>query len=163
MRYDATGGPATAADHARIDVDDWNDDGLVDIILGEHYGHLFVWLNSGTKSTPQCTHSRFIFDASGVRIDVGSASTPKVVDWNGDGKKDLLVGAKWNRVLLFLNHGTNAKRRLTYAGLLQADEKVLQLPVAPLERGSETIFKRDYYPVLETADWNGDVDLLAGG
>ena len=50
-------------------------------------------------------------------------------------------------------------------GLLEADGKVLTLPIKPLQRGSEQIFKRDYYPVLETVDWDndGDTDLLAGG
>lgn len=164
-RCDEHGGSSMGADHCRIDLDDWNGDGLIDMIAGEQYGHVFVWPNQGTKKKPAFPFNRFLFDDDGLPLDAGSASSPKVVDWNGDGAKDLLVGAEWNRILLFLNHGTNADRRLKYEGLLQADGEVLTLPIKPLVRGSEKIFKRDYYPVLETVDWDddGDLDLLAGG
>ncbi len=164
-RCDKRGGSTMGADHCRIDLDDWNGDGLTDIIAGEQYGHLFVWPNRGTKADPAFPYCRFLFDDEGVPIDVGSSSAPKVVDWNGDGAQDLLVGAEWNRILLFLNQGTNTDRRLKYVGLLEADGETLMLPIRPLERGSEKIFKRDYYPILETADWDddGDLDLLAGG
>ena len=165
MRCDERGGSSMGADHCRIDLDDWNDDGLIDIIAGEQYGHLFVWPNQGTADQPDFPFNRFVLDADGLPIDVGSAAAPKVVDWDGDGARDLLVGAEWNRILLFLNRGTNADRRLEYAGPLESDGEVLMLPIKPLERGSEQIFKRDYYPVLETIDWDhdGDTDLLAGG
>jgi len=145
-RCDRRGSSTIGADHCRIDVDDWNGDGLVDIIAGEQYGHVFVWPNRGTKDKPAFPYCRFVFDVEGLPIDAGSASAPKIVDWNGDGAKDLLIGAEWNRILLFLNQGTNADRRLKYVGLLEADGKVLTLPIKPLQRGSEQIFKRDYYP-----------------
>lgn len=153
------------ADHCRIDLDDWNDDGLVDLVVGESYGHVFWWPNRGTPTEPKFPYSKFVFDSEGLPIDVGSSSAPKIVDWDGDGIKDLLLGAEWNRILIFRNEGTNSKRQLRYAGFLRADGDILQLPITPLERGSEDIFKRDYYPVLETVDWDadGDIDLLAGG
>ena len=40
-------------------------------------------------------------------LTVGSA--PEVVDWNNDGKKDLLVGVFIGNVHLFLNQGTDAQ------------------------------------------------------
>ena len=164
-RCQPTGSSTMGADHVRIDLDDWNGDGLVDIVAGEAYGHVFVLPNCGTRSAPRFPYSKFLFDVEGLPLDVGSSSTPKVVDWDGDGVKDLLVGAEWNRVLVYRNEGTDRERRLKYAGLLEADGDILRLPITPLERGSPEIFKRDYYPVLETVDWDGDgdVDLLTGG
>jgi hypothetical protein len=48
-------------------------------------------------------------------IDVGMYSAPVVFDWNSDGKKDLLVGQRYNDgttnhgyVTYFENQGTNA-------------------------------------------------------
>jgi len=38
---------------------------------------------------------------------VGSNSSPDVVDWNGDGKKDLIVGNSNGEIFVFLNKGTN--------------------------------------------------------
>jgi len=164
-RCDRLGSSSFGADHARIDLDDWNDDGLVDLIVGESYGHVFWWPNRGTRQKPHFPYPKFVFDKDGLPLDAGMASAPKVVDWDDDGVKDLLVGTEWNRILFFRNTGTNRERRLKYEGQLESDGEVLQLPIAPLERGSPDIFKRDYYPVLETVDWDhdGDVDLLAGG
>lgn len=165
MRCDERGATSTGADHCRIDLDDWDGDGLIDIIGGEQDGHVFVWPNRGTPHEPLFPLNHFVFVADGLPIDAGSAAAPKVVDWNADGAKDLLVGAEWNRILLFLNRGTDLDRRLEYVGLLQSDGETLTLPIEPLARGSEQVFKRDYYPVLDTADWDndGDLDLLAGG
>ena len=56
----------------------------------------------------------YIQDSSGD-IDVGSFSVPVVYDWNSDGKKDLLVGQRFNDasgahgyVSFFENVGTNS-------------------------------------------------------
>ncbi len=46
--------------------------------------------------------------ASGVIIDVGYNANPDVVDWNGDGKKDILIGTETGYVRLYLNRGTNS-------------------------------------------------------
>ena len=151
--------------HTRIDVDDWNEDGLDDLIVGEAYGHVTWWPNLGTKSNPVYRYGKYVFGADDKPIDNGMSAAPKVVDWNGDGIKDLLVGAHWNRVLYYENTGTNKKRQLVYRGPVLLDNQPLTLPFRPLTRGKEAIFKRDYYPVLETVDWDhdGDLDLMAGG
>jgi hypothetical protein len=40
-------------------------------------------------------------------MDVGSNSSPDVTDWNGDGKKDLIIGNSDGEIFVFLNRGTN--------------------------------------------------------
>lgn len=97
-RCDRVGGTTTGADHSRIDIDDWNGDGLLDLIIGEQSGHLFWWPNLGTKSKPEFRYGKFVF-ADGAPLDSGLEAAPKVVDWDGDGVKDVLVGAHWNRLL----------------------------------------------------------------
>ncbi len=43
-------------------------------------------------------------------LSIGHTASPEVVDWNNDGKKDLLVGTFENgRIMLFLNQGTDEK------------------------------------------------------
>ncbi len=164
-RCTLTGSSTMGADHCRIDVDDWDGDGLVDLIVGENYGHVLWWPNRGTKTEPKYPYSRFIFESNGDPLDAGMLAAPKVVDWDGDGVKDLLVGTEWNRILFYRNLGTNKERILNYEGFVETEGKPLELPIAPLVRGSSDVFKRDYYPVLETVDWDGDgdTDLLAGG
>jgi hypothetical protein len=164
-RFDVVGQSSTGCSQVSIALDDWDDDGLIDIVFGEDYGHLFWMPNNGTQKEPKFRHYRMIFDADGLPIDAGMGSNPLVVDWTGDGRKDLLISTHWNRVLFFKNEGTNRERRYRYKGFLQADGKPLEVPFRPLVHGSEDVFKEDYYPVLEAADWDGDgdLDLLAGG
>jgi hypothetical protein len=165
QRLDETGESTTGATQVSIALDDWNDDGQVDIVFGEDYGHLFWFPNIGTPTQPNFTFYKMIFQADGLPVDAGMGQSPLIVDWTGDGKKDLIVGTHWNRVLFFKNEGTNRDRKLVYKGFLMADGKPMELPVKPLTAGSENIFTEDYYPVLDAVDWDGDgdLDLLAGG
>lgn len=164
-RCDRLGSSTVGSDHARVELDDWNGDGLIDLVVGENYGHVLWWPNQGSRNKPRFPYARFVFGADGLPLDAGQASAPKVVDWDGDGVRDLLVGTHWNRVAFYRNEGTNRDRRLVYRGCIELGAQPFQLPVQPLERGNSKVFKRDYYPVLETVDWDddGDLDLLAGG
>jgi len=60
-----------------------------------------------------------------VPRDGGGANiytVPCVVDWNEDGKKDLLVGCFYNgNIYLYLNSGTNNAPVFTTGSKLQAD------------------------------------------
>lgn len=165
QRCDEQGESTTGADHTLITVDDWDGDGRIDIIFGEEYGHLFWLPNRGSAVEPRFPFYRMISGADGLPIDAGFSASPLIVDWDGDGVKDLLVGANWNRILFFKNVGTNRNRKLLYRGFLKADGKILELPTTPIRGASPEIFKQDFYPVLEAADWDGDgkLDLLAGG
>jgi len=164
-RCDQVGSTTVGASHTRVDLDDWNGDGLVDLIVGVDYGHLFWWPNVGSREKPEYRFSRFLVDEDGLPLDAGAGAAPKVVDWDGDGVTDLLVGTHWNRLMYYRNVGTNSDRRLSYQGQVEIDGEPLEVPITPLVRGSESVFRRDYYPVPEVADWDddGDADLLLGG
>ena len=46
---------------------------------------------------------------NGGRLDVGSYAAPLAVDWNGDGKKDLITGQfEYGRIRFYPNVGTNS-------------------------------------------------------
>jgi hypothetical protein len=164
-RCDQWSDSTTSTDTTRIELDDWDDDGRVDILFGEEYGHFFWLPNLGTRKQPDFRYYQMVFGADGLPIDTGCILAPKVTDWDGDGVKDLLAGTEWNRIVFFKNVGTNRDRKLVYKGFLRADGQTLQLPTAPVRKGSSAIFQRDYHPVLEVVDWDGDgqLDLLAGG
>ncbi len=67
------------------------------------------------------------FQVNGSDIQVGEVySAPHIVDWNEDGKKDLLVGTYYTgNVYLFLNTGTINKPVLTEGKMLEADGQVI--------------------------------------
>ncbi|MFB3904608.1 MAG: FG-GAP repeat domain-containing protein [Acidobacteriota bacterium] len=164
-RREPRGKTTTGASHVCIDIDDWNGDGLLDLVFGEDYGHFFWFPNAGTRKSPRFPGYQLIVDAAGIPPDTGFAFVPLIIDWDGDGKKDVLAGSHWNRVVFFRNEGTNRARKLVYKGFVEVEGKPMALPFSPLVVGSEDIFKEDYYPVLASADWDGDGDgdLLAGG
>lgn len=165
IRCGEYGESTTGSGHSRIALDDWNGDGLLDIIQGEEYGCLFLYPNTGTAKEPKYSHREFIRDAEGKPIDVGMHCAPLVIDFDGDGAKDLLIGTHVNRIVFFKNTGSNQQRKFVYKGFVSNDGHPVELPATPIIGRSEGVFKEDYYPVLDAVDWNSDgkVDLLAGG
>ncbi|HPA47383.1 MAG TPA: VCBS repeat-containing protein, partial [bacterium] len=150
-RCDKTGGRMTSQIHVRVAVDDWNDDGPLDLVVGGARGGVIWFPNTRTKSKPSFPYSKLLFYADGKPLDIGWSATPYVVDWDGDGIKDLLVGAEWNRIVFIQNQGDNRNRKMVYKGMLKADGETLALPWEPVPE-IPGVYKRDYYPVLEVAD-----------
>ena len=84
---------------------DWNEDGQPDILVGDRNGYTMLYVEEARGLTLLDT-----VRASGTKIDVGNNSNPDVVDWDEDGKKDLIIGSEsgTGTVRLYLNQGTNA-------------------------------------------------------
>lgn len=63
-----------------------------------------------------------ILQADGVNIDVGLIAEPFMIDWDGDGLTDLLVGQfSPGKVSFYKNIGTNQNPVFTFSNYLQAD------------------------------------------
>jgi len=89
----------------------WNGDDKKDLLIGLADGKVKVFLNIGTDENPTFDAGTFVQVgplASKANIDVGDRATPSAVDWNNDGKKDLVVGALDGKMHLFINEGTDA-------------------------------------------------------
>jgi WD40 repeat protein len=121
---------------------DWNEDGKKDILLGSRRGQVYVYLNKGTNSQPQFDKPVELAD-----LEVMSFSDPYVVDWNNDGKKDVVMGLKSGEVFVFINRGTNQQP-------LFGSE--MKLNDGDLDVG--------FFSSPAMADWNGDGkrDLIVG-
>jgi len=94
-------------------VADWNEDGKKDLVMGNGSGEIFVYLNEGTNQQPAFGKP---LKVNGGSLDVGSDSSPDVVDWNGDGKKDLVIGNDSGEIIVFLNQGTNHEPQFNNQG-----------------------------------------------
>ena len=68
--------------------------------------------------------------ADGKNIDVRIGHlVPAVMDWNGDGKKDLIVGQfSGGRISVFLNRGSDKAPAFKDFSLLRADTREIRLP-----------------------------------
>ena len=85
-------GPASRAGPC---VADWDADGDLDLLVGAEDGSVSLYRNIGTKTAPRLALpvqlvGPGVFQANEVHR--GGRSKICVVDWNGDGKPDLLVG-----------------------------------------------------------------------
>ncbi|MGE5295691.1 MAG: hypothetical protein ACM3VT_12755, partial [Solirubrobacterales bacterium] len=75
--------------------EDWNNDGLRDLIVGEgganYPGKIRVYLNAGTESEPRFA-GFFYVQADGNDLtctpDGCQGCFPRVVNWDADGRKD---------------------------------------------------------------------------
>lgn len=164
-RCEPQGASSTGMVHSRLAVADWNQDGLVDLLVGGTIGNVIWYPNLGTKTEPKFSIAKLLYQSDGKPFDVGWGAVPFVVDWDGDGKQDVLTGAERNRLLFYQNLGDNGAPALLNQGFVELNGQPLILPVAPVPNAPEAVFHIDYYPVLDVTDWdgNGQRDLLAGG
>ena len=88
------------------------------------------------------------------------------MDWNNDGKKDLIAGDTEGNVWLFLNTGTRREPRLAKGKRVEADGKAIkgqrktykrvggQLVVDKVISGNHPL--AEVYSKIHMADWDGD-------
>lgn len=88
---------------ATISLVDLNDDGNLDLLVGNSGGVVKVAWNKGNWNFSEFQ----LVEANGAAITLGSRITVAAGDMNGDGRKDLLVGTSDGRVLFYENIGTS--------------------------------------------------------
>ena len=140
-----TGSHELAQIYSKIHVADWDGDGLEDLLVG-HSSTVIMYKNVGTASAPRL-QAPVALDSPDGRWP--SRPSPYVVDWDGDGKKDLLLGSERPKVYFHRNLGTNKEPQLARGQLLD-----LKGPG----------FERGYRCRIDVTDWNNDgkLDLLVG-
>lgn len=155
--------PFTGTLNSHPATDDWDGDGLTDIVFGSGFGYLQLFRNQGTKTVPKYVGGEYLFDATGRLIDVGYMSNPEIEDFDGDGINDLLVSHTGGKVLWYKNIGSNSQRKLIWKGYIQADGKDIVTPIKPNPEAPH--YTTDYSPGVDAVDWDadGDTDLILGG
>jgi hypothetical protein len=89
-------------------VTDWNNDGYFDLVTGNDEGYVNLYLNAGSNTEPVFGNFQPI-KSKGKDITLGSYTQPIIYDWNGDGKKDLLVSDSSGNIFLYKNEGLDSE------------------------------------------------------
>ncbi|MBG0780775.1 MAG: T9SS type A sorting domain-containing protein [Bacteroidales bacterium] len=85
------------------DLIDLNGNGTQDLIFGTASGPLVYYVNTGTPELAEWQLNESLF---GGVIDVGGASNPVFVDYDGDGDLDMFTGTQMGDIKYFGNTGT---------------------------------------------------------
>jgi hypothetical protein len=144
--------------HTGLRIADFNRDGLLDLLTGRFwertdlndpdqprdYGGLY--LNVGTKSQPRFRRSTkgAPFTEQFQICDAIRQNSVRSIDWDGDGKLDLLAGDTDGFIWLFRNETNQKFPRFAAGEKIRADGKLLSVA----ESGGHARF--DIY------DWNND-------
>ncbi len=137
----------------KINMFDWNRRGAPDMLIGNYGGDILLIPNTGSAqapSFPQPTNYGKVKVQTAVKRPWGNLFAPYAIDWNKDGKSDLLVGEgsySANAVYVLLNQSSGSTPAFN-------EENRFYLCYGD---GREQL-------VPTVADWNGDgnPDVLIG-
>jgi hypothetical protein len=135
---------------------DWDLDGDYDIIHGNNIGRVILIENIGDESKTRFAQECSTLKCEGNNILMKSGtSNPIHADWDGDGKRDLVVGSHDGTVSWYRNIGANNAPAFQEGVTLVSRSKG-EFTDEPLETGKVTM------PFV--ADFNGDgvMDLIVG-
>ena len=134
----------------RFDFADWDQDGKLDLVTGSFDG-IVQWHRN--TSSPD----KLMFSTGEPFCDIRIAynSHPRVLDFDGDNKLDLLLGLNWGSVTLY-RHATKGSGPGLASGQQLKSSNGKNLNIRSLT-GDDT--------TPELSDWDGDgvLDLISGG
>ena len=148
---------------------DWDHDGDMDLLLGGYReGGLFLRLNEGSA-----TETKFATTNQPVKVGdqpiafEGGIGAPRVVDWDGDGLFDIVIGSIYGEVVLFRNTGTKGSpkfsKRTTLVELLPGKSGSKQIKRVQGKDGAPVAPGSSFHIELVDYDGDDDLDLLVGG
>lgn len=131
---------------------DWNGNGRPDLLIGEgsySANNIHLAINEGSPQQPRFSEAQRMVLAFG---DGREQLTPAIVDYNGDGKPDLLVSARDGRIGVYLHPG----------GQWQPDQELKFSSFVPGPGGRELTLGGSATIAVADLNGNGQFDIIAG-
>jgi hypothetical protein len=144
---------------ATIAVTDWNEDGHVDLVAGALDGQVRVYLNQAASGAPDFRTTLLVSDGSAALDDASGRSSVAVIDLNGDGRKDLVLGNTAGEMRFFANVGTNAAPAFDGVVAIPAGGAAIDLAGTPRSRPFVGDFNADGIPDLLVGSEDGLIRL----
>jgi len=104
-------GDVDVGNYAYPELVDWDNDGFLDLVVGNIDGRLMLFRNMGRRGQVVFDQGREI-----AGIEKLIYPCPVFVDWNSDGKKDVILGHRGGTIIVYLNVGTDREPRFKKHG-----------------------------------------------
>lgn len=163
-------GPAEAKwGYTTLSVADWDGDGLLDIIVNSIWGKVEWFRNTGSKGAPRLARSRPVqvawegtapkpawnwWSPAATELSTQWRTTPFAVDWNKDGKTDLVMLDHEGYLAFFERFKKNGELWLKPGQRVFFNEDGTE-PLRLAARKAGGSGRRKF----TLADWDGDGDL----
>ena len=140
----------------------WHPDGRSSLLIGEEDGRVALAENIAPLGTEPRLAAPHYFDQVDPFLKSGALSRPVAVDWNGDGKLDIIAGNSAGYIQFFENVGTLSKPAFFDRGYLEADGKPIRRIAGPNGSIQGPAEQKWGYSNPSVADWDldGKLDLI---
>lgn len=135
----------------------WDADGHKDLLVGQADGTVRIYQNTGTEESPAFDGGMTVkVGYYGSNLDVGYRATPTFVDWDSDGRMDLVIGGLDGKIHVYLNCGCGGAVPPSFV-TSQVSGKTVQEDNHDL-----VVLSERSSPVILDLDGDGKKDILTG-
>jgi hypothetical protein len=140
----------------------WHSDGRPSLVIGEEDGTVSLVENLAPRGQePRLAAPRYLEQVDPF-VKSGALSRPVAVDWNGDGKLDLIAGNSAGYIQYFENAGAAGAPAFEDRGYLKAAGKVIRRIAGPNGSVQGPAEEKWGYTNPSVADWDldGKLDIV---
>lgn len=136
---------------------DFNGDGCIDMLVGDEHGKVGYLINTGKVKKGMPVFKPLVYlKQKADNLKFGALSSPYNVDWDSDGKDDIIIGNSAGDIAFIKNLDGNNPPKWDAPVLLKANGKNIQILAGKngsIQGPAEEIFG---YTTLSVIDWDND-------